>query len=267
MLFNIIFLEKPTAIYSLLVFLCLIFPSPKGVANEDISFGISPSLDYIFYREFSETGETLNTETGLLPGLTLSVHSGLPNHFSVSANVYYGSSIIQYDGQLQNGQPYNTDSKMKKTHFQFGFNKSFNQHIVGVFLGSDKWDRHILSRNNIAQLSEYYAWDSIGVKHCFDAEDLKIETSISRLFNAGLDVDLTEQGYGVVHAAMPDGTAASIATSFDLNEYMSGWWMHTKLAGHYFPRGKATISQGIGITEPENVTVQLGVSLNYLFNL
>lgn len=258
--------NKTVAIISRLFFLCLTLNVSFAHANRDIIFEVSPSLDYVFYREFSEEGDTLNTETGLLPGIETSLYYPIPNRLTVYASLYYGSSTIQYDGQLQNGQPYKTDSKMKKTHFQFGFNKSFNQHIVGVFLASDKWDRHILSRNNVAQLSEYYAWDGIGVKYGFDAEDLKIETSISRLFNAGLDVDLTEQGYGVIHAAMPDGTAASITTSFDLDEYMPGWWMSTRLAGHYFPRGKVTISQGIGITEPENVTVQLGVSFNYLFN-
>lgn len=259
--------KNPAAIYSQLVFFIFISTSPQSNANEDISFGVSPSLDYVFYREFSETGDTLNTETGLLPGLQLSLNTDISNKFSVYTHVYYGASTIQYDGQLQNGQPYKTDSKMKKTHFQFGLNTSFDQHAVGVFLSRDKWNRHILSRNNVAQLSEYYAWDSLGLKHCFDADDQKIETKIAHLFNAGLDVDLTEQGYGVIHAAMPEGTAASITTSFDLNEYMPGWWMSTRLAGHYFPRGKATITQGIGITEPENVTVQLGVSLDYRFNL
>jgi hypothetical protein len=265
MLFINIYFKKPVAKFSRLVFLCLIVFSNSILADSHLI--LSPSVDYVFYREFSKTGDTLDTETGFLPGLQVSLYKATSNDFSIHADAYYGSSTIEYDGQLQNGQPYLTDSKMIKMHFQVGVDRAFQKHKFGVFFGVDEWDRHILSRNNTPQLSEYYSWDSLGIKYGYDLENFKIEAELAQLINAGLDVDLTSVGYGVLHAAMPNGTSASLSTSFNLNKYFSGWWLTSTLAGHYFERGRATVTQGISITEPENVTFQLGVSLSYYFDI
>jgi len=263
---TLIISKKTVAILSRLfffIFLACFSFSVKAAPT----FHFSPSIDYVFYRELSETGETLNTETGYLPGFELSINHYMSEQISFYVQGYYGSSSIQYEGQLQSGLPYDTDSKMTKSSYRFGGNYLGIKKGIGFFLEHNEWDRHIQSRDNIPTLSEYYSWDSIGVNYFMSFGDRQFNIELARLWNAGLSVDLSEQGYGVIPVSMPNGVSAKVSAEQPLSDSYPRWKFGVQIEMDYFPRGETVYSQGIGLTEPENISLQFRLYLSRSLNI
>jgi hypothetical protein len=257
---------KTAAIFSRLFFLGFVNCICVVDIYAETYLSISPTVDYVFYREFSVTGETLDTETGFLPGLKSSIHYDV-QHYSFYAEGYYGSSTIEYDGHLQSGSVYQTDSEMIKSSLRMGGNWHQPYYSLGVYLGRNNWDRHILSSNNVPKLSEYYSWDSLGVQYTYNNDRLSINAGLAHLFNAGVKVDLVEQGGGFPYVAMPNGVSFSTGFNWDLDAYFPAWSFQSSFEGHYFTRSDITYSQNYLITEPENVTFQLSIGFSYLIEL
>ena len=74
-----------------------------------IEMGVSADLMYFNYAEFDTSGETLNTEIGFLPGITVSaVHPFRAINNTFEFSLYDGR--VDYDGQTQSGQPHQTET-------------------------------------------------------------------------------------------------------------------------------------------------------------
>ncbi len=248
---------------SKLFFLCLSFISIPSYSDAYVT--LSPSIDRVFYREYSEKGETLNTESGFLPGFKISSGFEFSESIRMIIEGYYGENHIKYDGFLQSGQPYLTKSKMIKSDLRLGMEFSFISHGLNVSIGKHKWDRHILPRNGVIKLSEYYYWKSLNIGYRYSVNDSECFLELSELFDAGLFVDLTEVGYGLISVPMPNGYGFNTGLSYDISSMLSGWRAGLELKVHHFNRSKTSFTGGVGITEPENVTIQLRMLLSHSF--
>ena len=256
---------KTVVICSRLFFLFLLFGLSLVPVQASTSFDFSYSLDYVFYREFSEEGDSLNSETGYLPGIRVLMNHNMSENISFFLDGYYGLSHVKYDGQLQNGSAYNTNSSMEKLSYGLGSLIHFQQHSLALYVGQHTWNRHILSKGNVSDLSEFYLWDSVAIKHLYSIESWSTEYGIARLFNAGLKVDLTDQGYGVVPVTIPDGISLFARIDKSLGIDLQSWRVGTSLKGDYFPRGKTKFTGGIGLTEPENLSLNLSIYVSHTF--
>lgn len=264
--------EQKTAVHIALRFFlwglgCLQFSS---FSHADTEVVLAPSIDRVFYREFSPQGKTLNTETGFLPGLALTL-SKTRNGVSGYVKTYYGASDLNYDGQVQSSGEYQATSRTKKYVLLWGLKWHSLHHQLGLSWGKKNWDRTIESRGTVQELAQQYEWNRGGLSYEYVTADSKTTFEVARLFNGVVNVDLIEQGYGIIPVAMPTGSEMIIGYEHTLPHWLfntsENWKMGAKLMGHYFPRSDASFRGDIGVIEPENLTVQFRVYFSYLINL
>ena len=254
--------KKKAAHLALLFLFCFPFGSVNA-ESYSVQWQWELAADAVYYQEFDEQGARLNKESNVIPHVNLAVQKNLTNNTSIKLNAGLSHGYVAYDGQLQNGAPYRTTSRMtlKQGAALWQWAWSENRRIWLGF-GEMRWDRHILATGNVQTLSEYYDWQRIIMGAGYRLQEHDLQVSFERLVNAGLDVDLRPWNRGVLKVHMPDGVQLGARY-----EYLpqDAWYYFIDTSYRYFDRGPTTISGTSGFTEPENHFVQVKWGVGYHF--
>jgi hypothetical protein len=165
-----------------LVLFCLFHEAALANTSQhhlDLTLGGS----YFDYREYSSSKRELNRESGALPGLGAEWESKT-SHWQLNAAVMFQKNQVKYDGELQNGLSYQTDTDESLRHISLNIRPNTTSPIVPmVGLGHWYWERQILpgsitttnSTQQIIGLLEIYQWPYV---------EIGAELHLNRLFSA-----------------------------------------------------------------------------------
>jgi len=194
--------------YNILL-ICLSFISPCLFAQQlpEANIKISPIFHYFDYTEFDQNGNKLNKESGFIPGLQLLF--SVDDEHALSSFEFIMSVIngrVEYKGQTQSRAPFN--SKTDETLHRFGFkyawrstNKPFVPERLYIAVTHNRWDRDIIGRGVVSDLSEIYTWDetAFGLNQSLYQNQniqLLIDVSVLHITGPEIEVDLTPFGFG-----------------------------------------------------------------------
>ncbi|HEY0847066.1 MAG TPA: hypothetical protein VGE12_16980 [Noviherbaspirillum sp.] len=141
----------PISRYAVAAASALLFSSP---AHAQLRVGVEPAVRYSTVSEYSQGGDRIVREAGWLPGIgaILAYHQ---QELEVFGSVRAFRADIDYDGKLQNGSPYVTDTGTRHAGAQFGVRYWLGL-TTGVIVAfeTDIWDRDIKGRGVAVGLHE-----------------------------------------------------------------------------------------------------------------
>ncbi|WP_292931336.1 hypothetical protein [Noviherbaspirillum sp.] len=114
-------------------------------------------LRYVRMTESDNSGRQLVREHGWLPGLSLNATQRRDAwSIGVSGEIY--GADLNYDGRLQNGVPFWTDTATTQGRIATELSRQLNENtaVVGG-LEYDEWRRHVLGRGTVAGVNERYS--------------------------------------------------------------------------------------------------------------
>ncbi len=150
------------------IFTSIIYTSIVSCSSTHLNaatFEVSANMYYFTYEEFSETGQSLDRENGLLPGIKIKT-SQQHNHNTYTFYSAFNAGKVDYTGGTQSGQPHTTKTEEQLFQFGFEFLTQKIEPISGRFIFGLRhwiWDRNILDKGNIRGLHEIYSWNEISV--------------------------------------------------------------------------------------------------------
>lgn len=246
--------------------------SMPGLAT-DLQFTVG--LMQFDYEETDLVGNTLNQETGYIPGISIGASNPWRStDHSIEFSLYGGG--VDYDGQTQSGQPHQTTTE--QTIYKFLYRLGWSpQDTDGGFYGEiywQQWDRDIQPNNGVSGLFERYQWWSIeaGVEVPLmrkDRHDLLLELGVLATFNGTLLVDLSSAGYGEPLLDLGNGAGFAGEFRYAFNQSDSSSF-HFGIAYKTWEFGRSnsvTVSNGIDlitITEPDSRTAQATFFASYI---
>lgn len=265
-------LSKKIGIFSF-INLCVATPL---LANEAISLGVSARLLNFNYEEFDQTGASFNKETGVIPGLSITVLKPYVNFTNmVGFEAYDGQ--VDYDGQTQSGAPHSTvtDERLYQLFYQLNWSLAETNSSIYGKVAWQQWDRDIQSANNVSGLFEQYQWWAFeaGLLATLLENDInkwQFEFGASKISNGTIKIDLDRFGYGQPILNLGDGYGVSAALKF-LHNLSNRDQVEFNLQHRYWTFGRSnseTISNGattIIITEPRSVTNHTIFAINYRY--
>ena len=161
------FTNRLLIIHGLIVLTLFSFASNPVFANTtQHHMNLVLSGSYFDYREYSSTQRELNRESGFIPGLGLEWQNN--NRFlTIKASGLFQENQVKYDGAIQSGQSYQTNTDETLRHFSFSISPAVIAPVVPrAGFGHWYWERHILPGSIIATngtqpvigLLEEYQW-------------------------------------------------------------------------------------------------------------
>lgn len=129
------------------------------------------SGSYFDYREYSDKKREINRESGALPGLGAEWESKT-SRWIFNAAVEFQENRVKYDGELQNGLSYQTDTEESLRHTSLSIRPVATSFIVPkVGLGHWYWERQILpgsittasGTQPVIGLLEKYQWPYVEI--------------------------------------------------------------------------------------------------------
>jgi hypothetical protein len=126
-------------------------------------------LRYERVAEYDQGGKKIIEERGWLPGIGAALAFGVGRHEVFGAARWFKADL-DYDGRLQNGRRYRTETGTELSQFEFGFRyRLFEDTRVSAALAHDRWLRDIRgnagaiglrerSRSNRLQLGIEQEW-------------------------------------------------------------------------------------------------------------
>jgi hypothetical protein len=172
------------------IFACVLaFASAAAVpcAHAQYAASIAPSLRHASVSEYSPAGLRIVRESGWLPGVAgrLAYRSGAWEVFGAAALF---QNDIDYDGQLQNGQPYRSETGTRMAEAQLGLRyRVLDATDIVAALGFDSWRRHIKGSGKAIGLQE-------------DTRSSRLLIGVEQSWRPGSDGQLSA-GANLVHAA------------------------------------------------------------------
>lgn len=157
-----------------LVFICNLF---MPVAVAEYKLAVTPGVYAFNYSEYSQNNTELNNEQGLLPGIALQYEHSQHNHvLRLHSSLHDGK--VDYDGRTQGGTAHTTDTetqlftlglRLMPAQLEFSLHEVFQTSLLSAlqaprfFIGFQywRWDRDILTHNNVQGLHEIYHWYEI----------------------------------------------------------------------------------------------------------
>lgn len=256
---------------------CLALTCIASVAADTYAFdlGIAAEMMHFDYEETDNFGNTLNQETGLIPGFTLAAaqpYHSIDNTFEIS--IYDGQ--VDYDGQTQSGRPHETTTEetIYRLLYKLSWSPESSQSALYGKAYWQQWDRDIQPKNGVQGLFERYQWWSLeaGVQLPFvrtDSQDLSLELGMLTTFNGTIMIDLTEAGYGnhTLDLANDFGFSGELKYRYRQARH-SSLQLGVQVKTWDFGRSNSkTVTNGINfisITEPDSTTVQTTLSASYI---
>lgn len=259
---------KKTSFYFLICY------CPTLPVLADTTIEASARLLNFNYEEFDQSDQSLDKETGIIPGLSITASKPLTNYTnSIGFEAYNGQ--VDYDGHTQSGAPHTTvtDERLYKLSYKLNWSPTDNNHSIYGMLAWQRWDRNIFPANNISGLFERYQWWTIEVGFIAtllesDKNKWQLEFGASKISNGTIKIDLDTQGYGQPELNLGDGSGISAALIFQHN-LTNRDGVELSLEHRYWTFGRSnseTISNGpntIIITEPRSISNHTIVSISY----
>ncbi|NWO04424.1 MAG: hypothetical protein HLX50_01570 [Alteromonadaceae bacterium] len=123
---------------------------------------------YFDYQERSSSGGRLNTEQGMLPGVSLELSQPFGEHGWIALSGDWYSGEVQYDGQTQAGRSLHTqtDTRLLVTDLTIAGPglEAYGMTISPLArAGYRQWQRDILPTSFSTGLEERYRWYELGV--------------------------------------------------------------------------------------------------------
>lgn len=139
-----------------------------SAADTATEFGLSASLElmHFHYRETDLSGEELNREEGVLPGIGLQLQMKKGPWFTqLGGSMHRGH--VDYDGQTQTGNPVTTRTRTELYSIALQAGRRLgggdrSHWSPFVRLSGQWWDRDIQSTANVQGLFETYQWNEAG---------------------------------------------------------------------------------------------------------
>lgn len=161
---------------------------------------IGASWSYVEYQEQGDSGQTLNEESGDIPGLYLAWTPAFGPHAWGRLEAGYASHNITYDGQTQAGVPLTTTTHARLIHYDGRIGGQWQQGPVVLrpylFARYQRWDRAIQPTGTSLGLTEYYRWweAGAGLEGCGNgmvwASELCLDLGLFRTIDGEVEVAL-----------------------------------------------------------------------------
>ncbi len=260
----------------LVLTLCLVCALPL---QADTTIKQSINLLNFNYEEFDESGNSYNTEKGVIPGISISILlSGDTSNYTHSAGFEAYNGLVDYEGETQAGLPHTTDTDEAIYRLFYKLNwlpKSYNTSLYGKITWQ-QWDRDILPTRTVFGLFEQYQWWAyeLGFSVPLYEDDLHtwlFDLGATRTNNGTIVIDLSRHGFGKPELNLSNGSGFSAALHYKYTiSARSGIEFNLQHQRWTFGRSNTkTISNGrilINITEPRSVSNYSLVSLTYRYH-
>lgn len=235
----------------------------------------SASLLDFNYEEFDQSGQSLNKETGIIPGLSITASKALAAFTNtISAKAYDGQ--VDYNGQTQSGVPHTTNTNETLYRLFYKLNWHPTDYGISIYgkVAWQQWNRDILPANNISGLFEQYQWWSyeLGLAATLlesDSDKLILELGASRTSNGSIEIDLSPQGFGKPELKLSNGSGFSTALKYQ-HTLSNKNKISLSLQHQRWEFGRSntkTVSDGfttINITEPRSDSRHTILSISYI---
>lgn len=246
-------------------------------SSQAMDLRIAAELMQFDYEETDSAGNTLNQETGYIPGLTLAASHPYHSIFNtLEFSIYDGE--VDYDGRTQTGQPHQTTTEQNILRVLYRLSWS-PQAMKGALYGKvywQQWDRDIQPNNNVLGLFERYRWWTLeaGVQVPFikdQRRNLLFEIGALATTNGTIKIDLSELGFGepTLDLGNDYGFAAKLKYEL-LYTRNSSFQFGLQFRRWEFGRSNSkTVSDGnteIVITEPDSTSMHTMLSAGYRYH-
>lgn len=192
------------------LFIAFLATSPLTCLAVDVAITIGFQQTEV--TEIGLTDQRLNQETGKLPYVEFELSTPIKHDFILFTRHQLASGDLDYDGRLQNGLPYQTNTQTE-----------FRQHLLGVStpiittllsgeqrlfssLAFHSWQRDIMGKSGVNSLYERYEWKnmSVGINHVSSSKDLKLSFAGYKTFDGTMNVSIPNIGEGNI--SLPQGS-------------------------------------------------------------
>lgn len=258
------------------VLLSLFFLSQLTVAESFL--GVGTGINYFDYQEFDEFDQTLNKETGYLPGVSLSYHY-LKDSFGIRLAGGYFSGEVDYSGETQTGAPLKTQTE----ETLFDLETELLWHPVTPDLGFYaklqwfEWQRRILASTRSIELYEVYQWQNVEAGFVanlveFSQGHVTLKFGLAHTKNGRIRIDLSQLGFGEPQLQLGDGSGTSASLTYYFmqtnSSRLSVSLNHREWS--FKDSNRKSISNGstiLSIREPKSDSKRTGIVLNYQYKL
>ena len=241
-----------------------------------LTLTLGADLRYFDYEEFGASDQSLNHETGLIPGLRIA--AGVPS-FGIDHTLEFGvwGGEVEYDGRTQSGQPHHTvtDDVIYRLLYRFDWRPRDPKGSLYAKIYWQNWDRDIQPANSVSGLFERYQWWTFeaglrAVPWQQQNRSLAFELGVLQTNHGVIMIDLSDQGFGTPTLNLADGLGATAAVEYAI-ELASHNQLHFYLSCTTWKFGRSNskaVTNGtstIIITEPDSVSNQITLSIGYVF--
>ncbi|HEY9201839.1 MAG TPA: hypothetical protein VIQ81_09595 [Gammaproteobacteria bacterium] len=278
-----------TPFYSFYLLLSICFSS-SALASHQLT--LTPLLYAFDYSEYSQTNIELNNENGLLPGLAVQFETTRHNHvLRLHSSVVDGE--VDYDGRTQGGTAHTTDTetqlftlglRLMPAQLEIPLQRIFLSDLSSIlqpprlFIGLQywRWDRDILTRDNVQGLHEIYSWYELELglqlKSAKKGSDPQRPSwywaELSALYNVNpqmkillpnseVNLKLGSQAGARLRFGRSWQTSPTLLLSLSLfAEYWEFGRSNTELSNDFFGRSAY-------LTEPRSETLHSGITLDF----
>ncbi|MBT8128061.1 MAG: hypothetical protein KJP15_11300 [Gammaproteobacteria bacterium] len=241
-----------------------------------VDMRVAAEIMHFDYEETDTLGNTLNQETGYLPGLSLAASHPYRSTFNtLEFSIYDGQ--VDYDGRTQSGQPHQTTTEQSILRLLYRLSWS-PQGTKGALYGKiywQQWDRDIQPANSVLGLFERYRWWTLeaGVQVPFIKDkrrNLLFEFGALATTNGTIMIDLADLGFGSPTLDLGDDYGFSGKLKYEvLHSSNSSFQFGLQFRRWEFGRSNSkTVSDGstsIVITEPDSTSMQTTLSAGYRY--
>ncbi len=244
----------------------------------DTTINVAASLLNFDYEEFDESGNSFNTEKGIIPGTFIYISSsGKSSRLTNSVGVELYGGQVNYDGQTQSGIPLTTDTN--ETIYRLFYKLDWSPENYGVSTYGkatwQQWGRDILSNRLTSGLFERYQWWAFELGfslplHKDNKNTWLFEFGITRTSNGTIQIDLDRQGFGRPKLDLGNGSGFTAALHYQFTmSAQSEIGFELRHQRWTFGRSNTKrISNGsilLDITEPRSISQHSSASITYRY--
>ena len=234
---------------------------------------LAPVQDGFYYAEFDTNNEIIDEEFGVLPGLKLSLTFTLqPVYVSLNMSAY--QNVINYNGQTQAGEDFDTRTDTLITRAGYDVGGYISYLLPRVFFGLNKmtWDRDIRGHSGVLGLHEEYRWiemhigfrlqkDYIDGRYWFEPALLLIRRPEMQVILPGSDP--------VLNLGTSEGVRLRIGRDFMVEQVLKNSLSLYFEAWSFGRSDPVYVNDFYGspviLTEPESISIHAGVEFSFYF--
>ena len=222
------------------------------------------------YREYDDGGNTLDTEQGGIPGISLRLGQRLAA-WEWQGIASYHQGRVDYIGQTNTGDPYNTRTDEMIGDIALRLGRHFGVDHPWVLYGGvgyRRWDRDILP-GTVGGLFESYRWPYLWLGTIFtalqlDQTQLMLDVGLLKPLAPKLHVDF-EGTYSVSPVVYPEsrvGLRMMLTSKTRLDE---NTFLNVEPYFEYWNLGRSpdVATGGIVVHEPASKTGNIGINIRY----